>query len=193
MRFSELPSAAAWRHRDARQGFESTFLASDRSGYQLEGHTSAVEQGQVWAVSYKISLDPQWHTRGAVVRGRSTSGDREVRLEADGSGLWRVNGSEVAGLAGCLDVDLESSACTNTIPIHRLGADVGTRTEAPAAYVRALDLAVARLDQRYTHVEDDSSGRRYEYSSPTFDFECTLVYDAAGLVVEYPGIASRVV
>ena len=192
MTFSELPSTAAWRHRDARQGFESVFLASDRSGYRLEGHTSAVEQGQVWAVSYVIALDRHWRTRRAVVRGRSASGDREVRLEGDGSGRWRLNGSDVAGLGGCLDVDLESSACTNTIPVHRLGADADPGAEAPAAYVRALDLTVERLEQRYTHLGDGRSGRRYEYSSPTFDFECTLVYDSAGLVLEYPGIASRV-
>lgn len=190
--FIELPGTAAWRHLDVREGFESAFLRSEGRGYRLEGHTSAVEERQAWAVSYAISIDARWVTRRALVRGRWLRGDSDVHLEADGSGRWRVNGAEVPGLEGCLDVDLESSSCTNTMPVHRLGLEIGQSAEAPAAYVRALDLGVERLEQRYTRLEDDSSGHRYQYRSSTFDFECILVYDAAGLVVEYPGIATRV-
>jgi hypothetical protein len=32
---------------------------------------------------------------------------------------------------------------------------------------------------------------RYDYTAPAFEFRCELVYDAAGLVLDYPGIASR--
>jgi hypothetical protein len=42
--------------------------------------------------------------------------------------------------------------------------------------VRALDLAVERLEQRYLRLEDDDEGRRrYHYASPAFGFECELV------------------
>jgi hypothetical protein len=114
-----------------------------------------------------------------------------VFLEADGSGRWHVNGGAVSELDGCLDVDLESSACTNTIPVRRLGLAVGQSAEAPAAYVRALDLQVERLEQRYARVVDDGSHQRYDYHAPAFDFESCLVCDGAGLVLQYPGIASR--
>jgi hypothetical protein len=33
---------------------------------------------------------------------------------------------------------------------------------------------------------------QYDYAAPIFDFECRLVYDNAGLVLDYPGIAQRV-
>ena len=59
---------------------------------------------------------------------------------------------------------------------------------AIAAYVRALDLSVERLEQHYVRLGAD----RYHYASPAFGFECELAYDDAGLVLDYPGIAVRV-
>ena len=59
-------------------------------------------------------------------------------------------------------------------------------TEAPAAYVRAFDLSVTRLDQAYRRLDD----RRYDYASEDH-FRAVLEYDAAGLIVDYPGIAVR--
>jgi hypothetical protein len=92
-----------------------------------------------------------------------------------------------ARLDGCLDVDLESSALTNAFPVHRLGLDVGERADTPAAYVRALDLSVERLEQSYVRLDDDDGGRRrYHYAAPGFAFECELTYDDSGLVLDYP-------
>lgn len=49
--------------------------------------------------------------------------------------------------ARSLDVDLESSALTNALPVHRMGLGIEPAADAPAAYVRALDLSVDRLEQ----------------------------------------------
>jgi hypothetical protein len=191
MAFATPPEFAAWRHRDARDGVEVVFLHAGDDGYHLEGHTAAVEDGQAWAVRYRITLDAGWHTRSARVSGRSAAGVHEVALEADGRGGWRVNGAKAPSLDGCLDVDLESSSCTNVFPVHRLGLEVGQQADAPAAYVRALDLGVQRLEQRYVRLDNEGDRQRYDYTSPAFGFEGRLVYDEFGLVVEYPGIAVR--
>jgi hypothetical protein len=192
MPFADPPRSAAWRHREARDGFEVVFLRSDGDGYRLEGDTAAVEEGKAWAVRYDISVDASWTTRSARVWGRASSGRRELTLEADGAGRWRIDGAPAGHLDGCLDVDLESSSLTNACPVHRLGLEVGEQADAPAAYVRALDLAVERLEQRYLRLEDDAAGRRrYHYAAPRLGFECELVYDEFGLVLEYPGIAVR--
>ena len=187
-----LPWTAAWRHVEARDGFEVVFLERDGEGYRFDGHATAVEDGEAWAVSYSIAVDSSWATRTAHVVGRSATGEREVRLEGDGKGGWTVDGEPAGHVAGCLDVDLEASAFTNALPHRRLGLAVGQRAEAPAAYVRALDLGVERLEQSYVRLADDGEQRRYDYSSPSFGFEAVLVYDRFGLVVDYPGIALRV-
>jgi uncharacterized protein len=191
MAFAAPPEFAAWRHRDARDGFEVVFLRAAGGGHHLDGHTAAVEDGEAWAVRYRITLDGAWRTRSARVSGRSASGEYELAVEADGSGRWRVNGAAAPALDGCLDVDLESSACTNAFPVHRLGLQVGQAADAPAAYIRALDLRVERLEQRYLRMEHQGGGERYDYTSPAFDFRAQLVYDQSGLVIDYPGIAVR--
>jgi hypothetical protein len=192
MSFRQLPPWAAWRHVDAREGFEVAFLRSDHDGYRLEGSTTAVEEDQAWSVGYAITLNGNGLTRSAVVSGRSAADGHELRLETDGAGRWRVDGSAAPHLDGCRDVDLESSALTNAFPARRLGLEIGQMADAPAAYVRALDLSVERLEQRYVRLDDDGGRERYHYTAPQFEFECELLYDASGLVLEYPGIAVRV-
>jgi hypothetical protein len=188
---SGLPPFAAWRHRDTREGFEVVFFDARDGGSRIEGHTAAVEAGEPFAVRYAIELDERWRTRSAQVWGRSAHGGRTVMLEADGHGSWLVDGRPAPRLDGCLDVDLESSSLTNAFPVRRLRLLPGGRAEAPAAYVRAVDLHVDRLEQRYVRIDDGTSLQRYDYTSPAFNFRCELVYDESGLVIDYPEIATR--
>ena len=178
---------------EARDGFEVVFLQTRDRGYQLVGYTTAVENRQAWAVRYEIVVDDAWRTRAAYVTSRSASGDHEVRLEADGSGHWRIGGVAAPHLDGCFDIDLEASTCTNTLPVHRLGLGLGQGADAPAAYVRALGVDVEPLEQRYVRIEDDGTRQRFDYTAPVFDYEGLLVYDASGLVLDYPGIAFRAI
>jgi hypothetical protein len=189
--FLEPPRSAAWQHRGARNGFEVVFLERSDDQYRIEGSTAAVEGDEQWAVHYRIVLDRDWRTRTVYVRSRSAAGRHELTLQCDEAGRWECEGERAAHLDGCVDVDLESSALTNAFPARRLALQVGEEAEAPAAYVRALDLAVERLEQRYVRLGDDGGLQRYRYSAPRFGFECDLVYDKAGLLLDYPGIARR--
>jgi uncharacterized protein len=189
----ELPPLAAWRHLGAREGFEVVFLRREGDGYRLDGHSTALDEGEAFGVRYAVTLDAGWATRSAVIVGRSGSGAYEVRLEGDGNGAWRIDGEPAPQLDGLLDVDLEASACTNAFPVKRLGLSVGDAADAPAAYVRAAVPDVERLEQRYRRLEDLEPERaRYDYDSPAFDFRAVLTYDEFGLVLDYPGIAVRV-
>jgi len=192
MTIGDLPASAAWQHEGGRAGFESMFAMRTRDGYRLVGATAAVEGGHVSSVQYDIVVDEAWCTTSARITGWSENGPRAVLLEADGSGGWRVDGHAAPQLDGCLDIDLEASACTNTLPVHRIGLAVGQGAEAPAAFVRALDMSVARLEQRYERVTSSRGAEEYDYSAPGFDFRARLVYDEAGLILQYPGIARRV-
>lgn len=191
MSFNALPVTAAWEHRGSRLGFEVAYFQPAEYGYHINGCTTAVEDGQTWVVNYAIRLDQTWATRSARITGRSASGTRQVQLEADGLGHWHVDGQAASHLDGCLDVDLESSAMTNALPVHRMGLRVGARASAPAAYVRALDLTVERLGQDYTRIAGEDRSQRYDYTAPVFDFAARLAYDESGLVLDYPGIAVR--
>jgi hypothetical protein len=188
---SHVPPFAAWRHHDARDGFEVVFFDQRRGGRRVSGHTAAVEDGEAFAVRYTIELDEAWRTRCARVSGQSARGARAITLEGDGHGSWCVEGPAAPHLEGCLDVDLESSSLTNAFPVRRLRLPPGGRAPAPAVYVRALTLDVERLEQHYLRLDDHADQQRYEYTAPSFDFRCELMYDHDGLVLEYPGIATR--
>jgi hypothetical protein len=189
----ELPPQAAWRHLGAREGFEVVFLQAEPDGYRFEGHSTAVEEGQPWGIRYILTVDRNWRTRTAHIFGRSMLGERELRLEGDGAGSWQIDGVPAPpDITGCLDIDLEASAFTNALPVHRLRLDVGQRVDAPAIYVRALDLSVERLDQTYARLDDDGVHTLYHYAGPRFNYEDQLVYDRSGLVLDYPGLAVRV-
>jgi hypothetical protein len=88
-------------------------------------------------------------------------------------------------------VDLEASALTNALPVRRMGLLVSGRAAAPAAYLRAVGLAVERLEQTYVRITDEAGCQRYDYAASAFDFAARLVYDKSGLVLDYPGIAVR--
>jgi hypothetical protein len=176
----------------ARDGFEVVyFSAGSDDGLVIDGHTTAIEDGEPFDVGYSIVLDAQWRTRSGLMSGRSRTGRRSTRIEADGAGNWTIDGEPAPDLTGCLDLDLESSALTNAFPVHRLRLRPGAAADAPAAYVRAPDLRAGRLEQRYRRSDDGTGPERYDYAAPAFGFTCELVYDDAGLVVDYPGLAVR--
>jgi hypothetical protein len=182
-RYAALPAFAAWRFVGAVDGFEVVYPGPRR----LRGSTSAVEQGRPYAVRYDIALDEQWRTREVRVSSDTVEGARSAVLLSDGVGHWTVDGVAAPHLDGLVDVDLEASACTNTLPVHRLAMPAGEEIGASAVYVRALDLSVSRLDQTYRRRGDHT----FDYVADGGAFRAVLEYDDAGLVVDYPGIAVR--
>jgi uncharacterized protein len=182
---AELPPAAAWRLLEAHEGFETVLFRQEADVVQFEGYSAGVEEGVAWGFRYELEVDSAWATRSVRI---SSSGGRELQLDGDGVGSWLVDGHPAPHLEGVLDVDLEGSACTNCLPIRRLAPAVGERIEAPTAYVRAGELRVERLAQRYRRLD---SGR-YDYESPDHGFRAVLAYDEHGLILDYPGIAVRV-
>ena len=184
-----LPPVGAWQLRGAYEGFEVVRFTPVAAGTVLDGTTLGVEEGVAWRIHYRIEVDAKWHVRVATV----DDGDgARLELEADAAGSWLVDGEPRAELAGCLDLDLEASAVTNTLAVHRLGLALGERGESAAAYVRSNGLAVERLDQSYWRLPDADGRLAFDYDSPRFGYHDTLQFTPDGLVQDYPGIARRV-
>jgi hypothetical protein len=190
MILDDPPHVACWRHRGLRSGFEVSFFAPARSGLRIAGTTTALQDGDAWVVSYVIELDELWRTRRAQLGSTSASGAFGHELDSDGQGHWLIDGEKAAHLDGCLDIDLEASAMTNTLPVHRLNPAPNERFAAPAAYLPVAKHGLERLEQFYTRSDDDDR-LTFLYEAPAFDFQCRLAYDTAGLVLDYPGIAIR--
>jgi hypothetical protein len=115
-----------------------------------------------------------------------------LELRTDGNGLWTIGGQHRAELDGCLDLDLEASVVTNTIPVHRLALGVDQEGESPAVFVRSNDLAVERLDHTYRRLPDAEDAFLFDYRSPRFGYHDILRFGSDGLALDYPGIGVRI-
>jgi uncharacterized protein len=155
------------------------------------GHDGGLQDGEAWVVAYDLQVDGKWRTRSGHVTAKTASAISERHVQADGEGSWWVDGDEAAHLHGCIDIDLESSAMTKALPVRRLGLARGERADVPVSYFSLATTTLDRLEQSYLRVEDIDGCQQYAYAMPGFDFECRLVDDHSGLVLDYPGIATR--
>ncbi len=159
-------------------GVECCTVRRVESGWVLEG-TVVRRAGKGPAVlTYAIETDLEWRTRNVAVE-ETLRGKRSLEIEVRGS-RWFVEGKEDRRFRGCLDVDLQASPVTNTLPIRRASPRVGSRVELTACWVRFPSLEVAPLRQSYERL-----GRRtYRYRSAS-GFTSEVEVDAFGLVRRY--------
>jgi hypothetical protein len=191
--FANLPPFATFLHTEVRDGFEAVCFRAPHAtgrGFLLEGGTAAIEDGVPWSVSYRVGVDEAWQTTRVEAAGISPSGHHTLLAERR-EGRWAVNGAERPDLDGCVDIDFESSLVTNTLAVHRIDLAATTPQTVPAAFARADDLRVERLEQTYLCIERTAERIVFDYTSTTFGFASRLVFDAAGLVIDYPGVGRR--
>ena len=102
-------------------------------------------------------------------------------------------------LIGALDCDLGLCPLTNTMPILRL--NLHSEELAPAdetsmvmAWVEVPSLRVMRSSQMYSQLRSANNERNgvVLYSSDNHGFTAELQIDREGVVIEYPGLATRI-
>ncbi|MFC4550989.1 MULTISPECIES: putative glycolipid-binding domain-containing protein [Halorussus] len=185
-------------HRDAfwtpveETGIEHLRLDEDEAGVAATGVVVGTNDDRPFRVYYEIDCDRRWHTRRVHVAtlGRTAA---STTLRADGDGTWfDGRGEERPALAGATDVDVSARPFTNLLPIRRLNLDAGESAELTVAYVSVPELRIEADVQRYTCLDSlDEEGGRFRYDAVDGDFTAELAVDGDGLVVEYPGLFSR--
>jgi len=146
-------------------------------GFELSGLILQAHQDVPYIARYVLHVDEKWRTQSVKVE-LEDGGQRRLSLTADGEGHWSRDGQRAADIDNCLDVDLEWSPSTNTLPIQRLALAIGESNSVSAAWVRFPSLEVQRLDQTYERLED----RRYRYRSGRFTAD--LAADEDGMVLQ---------
>jgi uncharacterized protein len=170
-------AAVLWEASDG--GSEVCVLERAGRGWRLGGTVLTHEARQPIELRYAVTVDSTWTTTGVEVLVAFAGGDpREL---AELGELW--SGTErPPEYRDCVDVDLGFTPATNTLPIRRLGLDVGEGAEIHVAWVVWPELTVRRVLQRYDRLAKD----RYRYTQD--DFEAELTVDEHGLVLEYEGL-----
>jgi uncharacterized protein len=170
-------TAVLWQASDG--GSEVCVLERAGRGWRLRGTVLTHEAGQPIELRYVVTVDAAWATTGVEVLVSVTGGD--AREPVDLGSVW--SGVErPPEYRDCVDVDLSFTPATNTLPIRRLGLDVGEEAEIQVAWLVWPELAVRPVRQRYARVAYD----RYRYTQD--DFEAVLTVDENGLVLDYEGL-----
>jgi hypothetical protein len=156
-------------------------LEARPDGLVLSGVVLTPAHGTPLDVRYLVETDRAGLTRR--VELELDGGATRRALLADGGGRWRWDGgAELPEVRGALDVDLTVTPATNTLPIRRLGLEVGRAAELTVAWVQFPGLEVVSSRQRYQRLAPDRWG------FATGDFRAELLVDPDGLVLDYGGL-----
>ena len=170
-------------------GFEGTTLTITPSGCTAVGHITAETSagGPAYDVTYRIECDAAWRTRHvSVIESLSR---RSLELWSTGDGHWHGDdGRMLVALIDAIDVDINATPFSNTLPVRRLGLALGQSADIVTAYIDIPSLQVSADHQRYTRIAPST----YRYASLDGSFVRDVEVDDEGFVTEYPGLFSRV-
>ena len=184
---SQLLSSGLWRWLQGA-GLERFEFLRAADEWIFRGTVLTLANNAPAEARYEIACDRSFRTLRADVSVRDAAGERNLHILAE-NGRWYENGRHNQTVDGAIDIDLGWSPSTNTLPIRRLGLEVGQASgEFPAAWVRFPDLTLQPLPQEYVRL----TGRQYRYSSRGGAFTANLLVDDHGLVVDYQGFWQRI-
>ena len=165
-----------WRS-DLLDSTERFRLEQSNDGFRLSGTVSIDRRGAHVGITYEVDNTTDWRTRRAVIRIPDVQVEFDVTVE--GSASWSINGRRRSDLRGCIDIDLGWTPATNTLPIRRTRAPIGSPTEVRAAWLQWPELDFIAATQTYT--KQDEGTWLYESG----DFSAVLEVDPHGAVVTY--------
>lgn len=176
-----MAETITWRRLDC-SGHDYVRL-EETDGWELSGTAIFASARGPSKVDYLVRCDKSWRTQSAQVKGVADAADIDLTISVR-EGIWRLNTSEFAPVAGCVDIDFDFTPATNLIPIRRLKLPVGAEAAVRAAWFRLSLQTLEPLAQLYRHEAD----RIYRYESGGGIFVRTLEVNDVGFVTNYPGL-----
>lgn len=164
---------AVW-HCDPNSSTEHFVLAGSDDGWLMRGIVMIPIDDEPAEIRYEVTADKLWRTQGAVIH----IGDETIEISVIDNEWW-VDGVLNDDLKGCIDIDLGWTPSTNTLPIRRLGLDVGESAETVTAWLRFPEMEFISSSQTYTRV----SNNLWRYRSGGTDYD--LEVSADGVVGRY--------
>lgn len=185
-----------WRYHEVMwapwqgAGIEHLKITGDDRGLMADGLVVGIDEGgNSYRFRYLAELGPTWGLSRVQFEDRRGSSPRGWGLSVDPDGTWRNDqGQALPPFEGCLEVDISLTPFTNTLAIRRLGLAIGESADLDVLYVKAPELEMRRVEQRYTRLGD----RTYRYEGLFRDFEAELEVDDLCLVLDYPETFRRV-
>lgn len=172
-----------WRRLEA-PGHDACRLLQGDGSWRLEGMAAFQHEGVPACVAYELECDGEWRTRKGAVQGWVGALPLDFRITRTLEGIWSLNGQTVAGLDGCVDLDLGFTPATNLSQLRRVALEVGQTADVPVAWLDVPVGTLEKLHQRY----ERRTRETYWYESPRFDYFALLQVNETGFVEKYPAL-----
>jgi hypothetical protein len=169
-------------------------IGSEPAPYRLDYQLDTTE-GFVTAC-LRVNTTGEGWSRGIELT-RSQAGGWRSKVSQEGDIVLPDPGGDVSLFDEALDPDLGLSPLFNTMPVlrHRIH-EAGAPEDFLMVWISVPDLSLHRSPQRYTHLQTRSADERVirfeAVDEGDDDFVADVIFDADGLVVDYPGIATRI-
>lgn len=181
-----------WQAHDGH-GFEGARVHFGvGKSFRALGRIVRAEPDGDWTASYRLVVSEDGTVERASFTSATAARERHLTVNRTEDGYWLLDtgsGGTRAAFGGAVDVDLAGSVIFNALPVRRLDLlrDASEHT-LPVLHVTlpGLDASVAQQTYRVLTTGDESVVEfRWD------DFKADLRLDAAGFVIDYPGIAAR--
>lgn len=155
---------------------------------RIDGTIVGFGEDEPLSVSYDIITDRTWQVAAlemAIEKGGECSW---ISIQHDPDGKWTQSGHIRPEWEHCIDIDISLSPFTNTLPVNRLQLPQHQRRKLDVLYINVLKEEIKPVQQWYTRLAED----RYLYEGVVKDFKAELLVDEDGVVIDYPGLFTRI-
>jgi hypothetical protein len=173
--------SVVWQRLDI-PGHEFARLFFDNSGWQFKGAALFVYEKLPCCLDYELKCNSEWEILSGRVSGWVGEQAIEIAIFVEQDRRWCLNGQECARAAGCIDLDLNFSPLTNTLPIRRINLSIGEKVEVRAAWLKFPSFEIESLEQSYYRIDATT----YRYKSSGGQFVADLKVNETGFVTSYP-------
>lgn len=184
-----MTSELIWQHLDAA-GWEHVRVITEHPGWMVFDSILVREaNNQVLRGGYTLVVDKQWRTLELRFMLESAPGSMQgIHLLTEGDGRWTdANEQHIPELDGILDVDIQWSPLTKTLPLKRLDMQVGAEHELRVAYISLPKLALQVVEQVFSRPDDSTIA----FSAPGEPDKDLITVDQNGYVTDYTEVFSR--
>jgi hypothetical protein len=179
------------------------------SGERMEAHGVAIgSEPEPYRLDYELETTAGFVTSRVLVSAAGERWSRRIELTHVRGAGWRAEvsqegraplpdaGGDLSSFDDAIDPDLGLSPLFNTMPVLRHRIHEGGRAgDFLMVWISVPDLSLHASPQRYTYLETrgpDERVIRFEAAGEDDDFVADVIFDADGLVIDYPGIATRI-
>ncbi|MGE8426978.1 MAG: putative glycolipid-binding domain-containing protein [Sphingobacterium sp.] len=162
-------------------------LTKQEGSFMVNANIIGHYEDKIYTLYYHLKIDEHWNVQHLDLEYAVNDVIKRIKgnkIEND----WEINGSVKNDFQGIDYIDISLTPFTNTLPINNLNLEMGESTDIKVLYFDILNDAIKPVNQNYSKTK----ALTFQYKNIPKDFEADLEVDSLGLVVNYPGLFTKV-